>query len=267
MIEVCYAVQACDTKSSQGEKRYCGDDRTLLGKKSIKSLLLSIKNAIDSDNGKQSIHRVKIFADNCSLEYNRYIKECISQFSSNQLIIEHDINNGAGGLMPTLRKCWTHMKNSKADIVYQVQDDYLFVQSAIEEMIDILFQIINDCRGTHPIVVPFNDPMLWKSTYLYMSVPMVFAPGKKRYWIQAYDIPCTFMTTSPQFNAHWDIYEKFLSGDPRDPKLEPTTVNRIFIDRGVLGVRPVESVAIHAQGENVKEPYLDWKKIWDSIEV
>lgn len=264
-MKVHYAFQACDTKSNQGEKRYCGDDRTLLAKKSLTSLLTSIKATVESERGKNSEHFVMLFADNCSEEYIDYMYKCINHFSSDKIHINIDINRGEGGLMKTVRKCWQWLDDNGQDIVYQIQDDYIFFESAIEEMITIIFQIINDCRGTQPIVVPYNNPYFWLTTYRYSEVPMVMAPSLKRYWIQCYDIPCTFMTTKPEFSKHWDKYEAFLNLSSTYPKLESETLNRILVEKRTLGLQPVSSVALHMQAETEKDPYIDWKSLWDSI--
>lgn len=265
MTKVHYAFQACDTKSNQGEKRYCGDDRTLLSMKSLTSFLSSVKAVTEGDIGKDSEHHVMIFADNCSDAYIDYIYKCINHFSSNKIKIDLEISSGEGGLMRTLRKCWEWLEVNGKDIVYQIQDDYIFIESAIEEMVTVIFQVITDCKDHHPIVVPYNNPYLWLETYRYASIPMTMFPSRKRYWIQCYDIPCTFMTTKPQFSAHWDIYEKFLSMSSTYSRLEPETLNRIFVDRKVLGLQPVTSVALHMQAETEKDPFIDWKSLWDSI--
>lgn len=267
MTQVHYAFQACDTKSNQGEKRYCGDDRTLLAKKSLTSFLNSIDCATKSALGKDSKHHVMIFADNCSEDYIDYMYKCINHFSSPQLKMDISVNLGPGGLMKTVRDCWTWLENNGKDIVYQVQDDYIFFDTAIEEMITVIFQVINDCKGHHPIVVPYNNPYFWLATYRYTSIPLTVFPSTKRYWMQAYDIPCTFMTTKPQFSAHWDIYEKFLSLSSTYPKLESETLNKIMVDRKVLGLQPATSVALHMQAETEKDPFIDWKSLWDSIEL
>lgn len=267
MITIHYAFQACDTKSNQGEKRYCGDDRTLLSMKSLTSFLQSVKNAAECEDGKSSRQRVMIFADNCSEQYLDYMYKCINHFSSNNIVIDITRHDGPSSLMRTVRACWEWLEKEGKDIVYQVQDDYVFFPTAIEEMISVIFQVINDCKGHHPIVIPYNNPYFWNVTYRYTSIPLTVFASKKRYWMQGYDIPCSFMTTKPQFSAHWDIYNKFLSMSSTYPRLEPETLNKIMVDRKVLCLQPMTSVALHMQAETEKDPFIDWKSLWDSIEL
>lgn len=267
MTIIHYAFQACDTKSNQNEERYCGDDRTLLSMKSLTSFLQSVKNVSECENGKNSKQYVMIFADNCSEQYLDYMYKCINHFSSLSVDIDIKRHDGPSSLMRTVRDCWEWLESEGKDIVYQVQDDYIFFPTALEEMITIIFQVMNDCKGHNPIVVPYNNPYLWLATYRYTSIPMTMFPSKSRYWVQCYDVPCTFMTTKPQFSAHWDIYEKFLNLPSTYPRLEPETLNRIMVDRKVLGLQPVTSVALHMQAETEKDPFIDWKSLWDSINL
>lgn len=267
MTVIHYAFQACDTKSNQNEKRYCGDDRTLLSKKSITSFLNSVKNVAESENGKNASQRVMIFADNCSEEYLDYIYECINRYTDSTISVDIKRHHGPSSLMRTVSECWHWLEAEGKDIVYQVQDDYIFFPSALEEMITVIFQVINDCNGHHPIVIPYNNPYFWNVTYRYTSIPLTVFASSKRYWMQAYDIPCTFMTTKPQFSAHWDIYNKFLSMSSTYPRLEPETLNKILVERKVLGLQPCNSVALHMQAETEKDPFIDWKSLWDSIEL
>lgn len=266
MIQFHYTFQACDTKSNQGEKRYCGDDRTLLSKKSLTSFLNSVAYAANSEQGKDSTHNVMVFADACSEEYIDYIYDCINYFSCDRIKVDITINRGENGLMKTVRDCWNWLEQNGKDVVYQIQDDYIFFESAIEEMATVLFQTMQECNH-HPIVIPYNNPYFWLTIYRFKSIPSVVIPSAKRYWIQAYDTPCTFMTTKPQFSRHWDIYEKFLNMSSTHPTLEPETLNKIFVDRKVLGLQPVTSVALHMQAETEKDPYIDWQSLWDSINL
>jgi hypothetical protein len=75
------------------------------------------------------------------------------------------------------------------------------------------------------------------------------------------------MTTKQEFSKHWDMYEKFLSLPSTYQKLEPESLNRIFVEKRTLGVQPVTSVALHMQSEYEKDPFIDWKQLWDSIVI
>ena len=45
------------------------------------------------------------------------------------------------------------------------------------------------------------------------------------------------------------------------------SINKILVERGVLGIAPLRSLALHMQTEAEKDPYIDWKSWWDNIIV
>jgi hypothetical protein len=68
------------------------------------------------------------------------------------------------------------------------------------------------------------------------------------------------------FKHNKDILDYFVSLDSKLPDLESISLNKILVKRGILGVCPFESIALHMQGEYEKDPYVDWKLLWDSID-
>jgi hypothetical protein len=264
MINIHYAFQSCDVKSFQGQKRFCGDDRTLLSKKSIKSFLSSVKYC--AHNNPHTTHHIAIFDDHSTQELKSYHKKCQKEFQTDNIIIELIDLIDEQGISTSIRRCYEWLSNHGKDLVYQVQDDYLFLPTAIYEMVDIFVQL-NDGLKSHPIIVSYNHPYIWGESYKYQSTPRLVVSGLKRYWIQLYEIPCTFLTSKEEFSKHWDLYEKFLNGDPHDSKLERDSIFKIVNDRKVWCVQPIESIALHMQAEIDKDPYIDWKSRWDSISL
>ena len=79
---------------------------------------------------------------------------------------------------------------------------------------------------------------------------------------------CSFLTSHQQFNQHWDLYDKFLELiDKGDDKLENKSLNYILTQRGVLGIVPVNTLSFHLQSDTEKDPHIDYKPLWESIEV
>jgi len=261
MTTIHYAVQTCDHKNSQSSIRYATEDRALLTRKCVTSLLHSIKYA--SENIPNSNHYVIIIDDGSSKETIEYFHKLQSIYQTDNVKISirqyHNL-----GIIASIEECYHWLSNNGSDLVFQVQDDYLFLESAIYEMAFVYTQLLYDTQS-QAIVFPYNDPRYWKTIYRYASTPRAIVPSKNRYWIQIYDIPCTFMTSVTQFDAHWDLYKKFFSLGPHHERLEPESLNKILVERGVLGLAPIESVALHMQGEAEKDPYINWKERWDSI--
>ena len=261
MIQFHYAVQVCDVSSNQGLPRHCGNDRSELTEKSLTSLLESIKYLIEQQN--ETKHTVCLFDDHSSQRVKDFISRLKNKYSDHNIIIEH-VTLQEKGLISSLRSCWEYLRDFGVDFVYQIQDDYLFERSAVYEMSSIFFQLLNDCN-THAVVTPCNDPHLWYGTYRYRQTPRTIVLGESRYWIQMYDTPCTFFTSKEQFVNNWDLIEKFLSFDPRDPKIEVDSVNKMFVERGVLGIGPINTLTHHVQTELDKDPFIDYRLVWDSL--
>ena len=260
-----YAIQTCDRFSNQGQKRYCGDNRLELCKKSITSILVSIEAA--SKQNLQVKHRIRFFEDRGSQDLKDYLQRIIKRFNKGNIIIDVVALNGEG-VMASIGACYDWLldeKEGKADLIYQLQDDYLFIESGITEMIDMFFQLNKDVN-THAIISCYNDPWLWLTSYRYRPTPRVFMPGLKRYWIQYYDMSCSFMTTPDNIIKNKDLLDKFLSMSPNSGRLEADSLNHLLTKRGILGMIPVESVGLHVQSEYEKDPFIDWKAIWNSVE-
>ena len=273
-ISIHYAFQACDIKSFQGLTRFCGDDRTELSKKSIKSLLMSIENCVEQQPN--TVHHVAIIDDHSSDALKEYHKKCQQEFAGTNIKIDIISLDDKQGIAATIGECYHWLSKNGKDLVFQVQDDYMFTTTAIYEMIDLFMQIRNE-TGSDCVVNPWNDPWLWKAVYRNKPTPRTVIIGSGRYWIQYYDMSCSFMTSHTQFEQHWDLYNMFLflTGKlaAKDKKfngtndLENRSLNYMFTQRNVLGLVPVDSLAFHMQSDLELDPHQDWRPIWDSIDV
>lgn len=267
-IDIHYAFQACDVKSFQGRPRFCTDDRTLLSKKSLKSFLDSIQYAADKE--KNSAHSICIFEDDCSKEYRKFMDLVIKKYQGSQIKIDIKSLNGAG-LSVSMEECYKWLKDFGSNLVCQIQDDYMFTESAVYLSIEMFYQIYYKYK-TIPIIQPYNDPYFLRN-YEGQSVSRIIEQGKHSYWIQIYDTSCSFLTAHPQFVRHWEIFEKFFdlialkvkNGNKLD--LENKSLNYMFTRHGVLGLAPINSLSFHMQTELEKDPYIDWQPIWNSIDI
>jgi hypothetical protein len=262
-MNISYALQTCDRLNNQNIIRYASPNKSEITKKCVFSFLTSVKNV--ANKFPEHSHNIKIFDDHSSIDTVDFLLKQCNNFTSKNLIIEF-IALDTHGIMSSIRNCYEWLKFTESELVYQVQDDYLFIESAIFELIDIFFQL-KCARNTESIVIPYNTPTLWNDTYVYTPTPRTIIPGIKRYWIQTYDIPCTFLTSKNQFNKHWDIYEQFLNKSPTDERIEPDTLNKILTTRGVLGLLPISSIALHMQDTICKDPYIDWQTLWNYYDL
>lgn len=263
MITTHYAVQTFDRSNSQNINRYATNDRSEITKKCVLSFVKSVRYA--ANRVPSSKHIIRIIDDGSTDSTIEFLNNLIAEYSQGnihfELILEKNL-----GVMGSIRHCYEWLRDQGKDLVYQVQDDYMYNETAIFEMIDVFHQIFRD-TGDHAIVSSYNDPNNWQIQYRYRSTPRVIIPGNMRYWIQIYDGSCTFMTSAELFRSNWDLWEKFLNMSPLDSRLEAESINHIYTVRGKLGVCPIQSVGLHMQSELEKDPYLDWKILWDQLNI
>jgi len=260
-----YAIQTCDRASWQGNPRYCTNDRAELTRKSVTSFLISahyISNRVNA-----IIQHIKIFDDNSSLATQQFLADIAKKFTTDKIKIEVT-QVSQTGIKGSIGECYDWLAKNGKGYVFQVQDDYLFEPDALYQMIGVWFHI-KDQTDTDCIVIPYNNPVLWGVNYVNRPTPRTIFLGERQYWIQTYDTACTFLTTRDQFIQHKELYTEFLSMLDKPPSeithLESVTLNYMFTRKGVLGVIPFTSVALHMQTESEKDPYIDWKTRWDCV--
>lgn len=264
MIQIHYALQTCDSSSNQNQERYCSNDRTLISKKCITSFFKSIKYV--SNKNTDVYHIIKIFEDKCTEDLKSFLNEIKNLYEDKNITIKIEHTNSSG-IMQSIENCYLWLKYNGKDLIFQVQDDYLFTEDSIFQMIDMFMQIYNDIN-LQPFISGYNDACNWYCKgYRYKSTPRMVVPGMSQYWIQMYDISCSFLTSHFNFIKHWDIMEYFLSLNPTGKDLENVSLNRILVDRNELGLMPFSSISLHMQSETEKDPYIDWTKIWNKQDI
>lgn len=259
-----YAIQVCDKNSFQNLPRYCGIDRTLLSKKSLTSFLNSVQHV--AIQKKFTNHFIKIFVDNSTNDLIDYIKKLIENFNQANINLTYDILKEQG-ISNSIKQCYLWLEHQGKDFVYQIQDDYIFEKETIYDITSIWFQMHNE-TNTEAVITPYHDTYVWLKHYRNWASPRTFIIGEKDFWIQIYDIACTFFTSKTQFSKHWDLYNEFLKLiDQKSSNLENKSLNYMFTKKGILGICPIRSLALHMQTDLEKDPYIDWKARWDSIEL
>lgn len=266
MIHIHYALQTCDIANNVVNERITGTSKTEVSRRCVKSFLNSVEYA--SKQSDDVLHHIKIIDDHSTEEHVRYLKQLVIDYNKDNMTIEFE-SLETGGIMNSIRACYEWLSDNGKQLVYQVQDDYLFEESAIFESIDVWFQIYRECDKTESIVTPHNPWFYWATSYRNKVTPRTIFCAMKRYWIQQYDISCSFLTSHSQFVKHWDLYNYFFSIDPQkgiNGDLESISLNRILTQKGVLALSPVTSLSLHMQSEKEVDPYVDWRVLWDRFE-
>jgi hypothetical protein len=225
-------------------------------------------------------HNIVIFDDHSTDGVVKYLKYLTEKFQSDKIKIEFRPlglpGEGAGGLFNSIRTCYNWLEENGEDLVYQVQDDYLYCETAIYEMISLYVQFntlsqyslwFKDYQeSADPIILAADYPNIWDD---YKTFPTMVITGVHRKWLSMYLMYCTFLTSKKQFSRHWDLYELYFSlppqGIPPNNEIESISIAKMLKERYVIGLLPFESVALHIQDYQHKDAFINWKEWWDKI--
>jgi len=256
MVDLLVVLQSHSVSNNQKYlTRYMSKDKAEISYRCIKSLIHSLnwckKHAPDAIN-----IRFKIFDDHSDstflIKLNDMLRDCSFEYD-----LEHLETRG---IMPSILKCYEYGRDNGKDLVYFVQDDYLYFETCIWEMVDSYFLF---ARKTQlPVCIfPYDDPY----RYTIEKPPMVTVHlGTHRHWKTAFYTSSCFMVDYPTLTKNFDLFDK-MGNEPVSSIMEDVSINRLFSERNCLLFTPIPSIALHSQGEVEKDPYIDWKPLWEKF--
>jgi hypothetical protein len=257
-MKILFVLQTHTVSNSQdkpGKKmqRYTGTDKAEVTKRCVRSLIKSINHCQQQQpDVEYHLHVYDDHSDQLSLDILK-ANLAMANFKTTLESLE------TRGIMPSILACYKYGREHGTDLIYFVQDDYLFQETAIWEMVDMYFQAVQ-VTGKRICICPYDHP------YRYDIRPPTVGPillGKKRHWKVAYHTPATFMFHHDTIMEDWDLFEDLTRQDPLSEMCEDLTINKLFRERGALLFTPIPSCALHIQYGGEKDPYIDWTKWWD----
>ena len=234
--------------------RYCNLSKPEIVIGCTQSLVNSIKQV------KDCIVKLTVLDDHSSEETKLKIKEIIQPVSGSFIeLAETGYNHSA-------HQQWLLCKNSKADLVYSVEDDYLHVPTAIQEMLDS-YQLFSDrLKRTDIVLYPFDEP----GEYNPPNRTDFIVHGSNRHWRTGVFTTNVLFTVPAIFKANWELFEVLAlkyNGDYLNPRTEhyeeSNTIWKIWQNNQAIRFNPVPSLALHLQFEQQQDPFIDWKQWWN----
>jgi len=159
-------------------------------------------------------------------------------------------------------------KNSDADLVYSVEDDYLHSRNAISEML-LTYEYLKSFYDLKKelCLFPFDNPEDYE--YEAITSGRLFRTPI-RHWKEGIWTTFTMMTTPKVFQDHWKIFEKLaLKYTPWNKKSkikelvhEGNTISDIWQNH-VIRVNPIPSLALHIQFEKQRDPHINHMDWWN----
>ena len=220
----------------------------------------SLINAI-----KQSKYQVKLVVmDDHSSEYT--VNELQNKLQTSGVDYEF-IQLEEQGYNYSAHQQWLRCRDSQADLVYSVEDDYLHAPTAIEEMV-ASYELFSDrLKRTDIVLYPFDEP----SEYNPPNRNDFIVHGSHRHWRTGIFTTNVIMTTPKLFKDNWDLFEVLAlkyNGDYLNPRTEhyeeSNTIWKIWQNNQAVSFNPIPSLALHLQFEQQLDPFIDWKKWWDT---
>ena len=170
-------------------------------------------------------------------------------------IIKRQKNDQTFSNLASLLQSFEIGKDNGEDLIFFVEDDYLHLESMMEEMISSYERIASQINQ-EIFMCPSDYP------YLYMNNEKTnVLIGNKRHWRTVQQTLCTFMTTKSLLKKYWNnFYNNCL--DRHDPFEK--YLNEIYEKE--FCVSPLKSLSVHLTNVNSSyglSPFINYKKLWE----
>jgi SAM-dependent methyltransferase len=249
---------AYNTYIDSERKRYVGASKLEISKRCFRSLLNTIKYC--QQQQPDVTYRLIVLDDDSDQEYLDFIQAQVATFP---ISVEHTVERG---IMPSIKRIYEIGKEQGKNLVYFVQDDYLYYETALWEMIDAYVQF-RELSKLEVFIYPYNDP--------YRRAPdkdHKLLAGSKRYWITERATACCLLVSHKTLTEEWELFAE-MGNQKYDAICEDMSINRLFMNFKQLPTReikhllfvPVTSLALHLGFDSERDPYIDWRSLWNQF--
>lgn len=256
-------VRTCATASvpafgSVSLRRICGDDRSLMIRKCITSLVQSINDCdhditltvLDDHSGEEFLVMMRRILESCNKPY-----KIVS-------LQEKGFNHSA-------YQQFLYAKNAR-ELAYTVEDDYLHAKDAIKEMVYAYYHFKMKVGENAVAIYPFDCNHRYQNGH---ERPCRIFYRNNRYWRTNLSSANTLFTHAEVFRKHFSVFESLALEYPR--KDESDTINTLYanmvdVSGPVTLFTPIPSLAVHLTYEEPLEittKMFDWRGVWDDIEI
>ena len=174
-----------------------------------------------------------------------------------------------GGPNQSALSQFEYCKNSTADLVYSVEDDYLHSPTALYEMLSEYEYLSSKYNLPQPLCIfPWDEPETYDPKH---NTPELIMRGQYRHWKTGWGTTYTMMTSPKVFQDHWNLFEKLATeykewdgtGNKNDTIHEGNTISYIW-SKHIIRINPIPSLVLHMQSSLQEDSYIDWKYWWNT---
>ena len=256
---------------TQNKTRLFDENKSEYTFRSLNSIIISLNHAkkcspkihfdiviIDHNSKKDDLEQIKKQLSKSNIKYS-IISLNVNEFTSNikkinaknENVTENQMSN-----MSNIHKSLLTAKSQCDDLVYFVEDDYLHVKEALNEMI-LTYERISSQINRELILCPADYP------YLYTKIdPTNIFLGSDKHWRRVDETLCTFFTSKIIIEKYWS---KFISMCQFEHYPFEQPLHDIYKSEYCLS--PIPSLAIHCTNVNSifgLSPNVQWKEIWEN---
>ena len=249
----------------QNKKRLFEKSKIEYSLRSLKSLIRSINFCntkypqiniktliVDDHSKKENLEKIKKLTndnniDIINLDHEKY-----------RSVIKPQKKEETFSNLASLLRCFELGKERGEDLIFFVEDDYLHIETMLEEML-ASYERIASQLNKDIIICPSDYP------YLYMNNKKTnILIGNKRHWRTIDQTLCTFMISKNLLTKYWDNLKKTCldRNDPFEKHL-----NEIY--KSEFCISPIKSLSLHLTNVNSSyglSPFIDYKKLWNQNE-
>ncbi len=241
------------SENQKGFTRYCGADKAEIMRRCVASLIASMNYA--QNKLPWCEFKLVVLDDHSDLEAITALKQSLGIAVFETVFIPLESH----GIMPSILACYELGLKEGKDMVYFAQDDYLFQEKSIEEMIQFYWHASS--KLPKPIsLYPFDDPYRYQDQNNFELIRIVH--GRDRHWRTLYNCASCFMTHHSVIRENWDLFYKMGTSEV-SPTMERDSINQLWQSRGYTLFCPVPSLALHMQYASEKDPFIDWRSWWN----
>lgn len=245
---------------SENQMRYVGHEKSTVSRVCFSSLaasLIHLKHAYPHNSVK-----LHVIDDRSHAGVLDHFKTILEELNHKGVVSSLSSLDGEG-LPHSCRRTYEYGRDHASDLVYFAQDDYLFYPNAFKLMVE-QYTHSTQLVGSPVSIFPYNDPReyLLENTALKCNL----IQGSDRYWRTSIHPAFCFMTHVNVVKKHWDLFDAFWKHEV-NATMELDTISRLFWERQLVLLVPIPSLALHLQYETEKDPFLDWKTLWDHYHV
>jgi len=183
--------------------------------------------------------------DHSSAELKEFVLDNTKGLCLRFVSLDSETGNGA-----SLKQCYQEGINSKAELLFFLEDDYLLAPEAVSELLGASEHFSRSLGRV--ILHPIDEPDRYRKPY-----PSYILLGPDRHWRTVKHTTGTFMLPYSILVDYWGKYMNFTEYGITPGVSEDNTINLVYSEIPCLS--PIPGLAHHMQYEHTLSPFKRWE--------